>query len=139
MGKLPVAGLSVFCLVAGLTTSLWAGHKRDWMPGTIVAMKSSECGAHVSAGNSVLGTVLGTEGESAKRQVVLCKDYTLRTDSTIYTIRPKKQNADLLPVNAAVEFYIDKDKMKLRRADSTKQQEFMVLAELPATPAKSGN
>lgn len=131
--------VGVLAVVAALATSVWAGHKPDWTPGTIVAMKSSECGAHVSAGNSVLGSVLGTDGESAKRQIVLCKDYTLRTDSTIYTIRPKKQNAELLPVNAAVEFYIDKDKMKLRRAENKKQTEFIVLAEVAANPPKSAN
>ena len=70
---------------------------------------------------------------------MLCKDYTLRTDSTIYTIRPKKQNAELLPVNAAVEFYIDKDKMKLRRAENKKQTEFIVLAEVAANPPKNAN
>ncbi|MGH9541817.1 MAG: hypothetical protein ACRD2H_08025 [Terriglobales bacterium] len=131
--------VGVLAVVAALATSAWAGHKPDWTPGTIVAMKSSECGAHVSAGNSVLGSVLGTDGESAKRQIVLCKDYTLRTDSTIYTIRPKKQDAELLPVNAAVEFYIDKDKMKLRRAENKKQTEFIVLAEVAANPPKNAN
>lgn len=91
--------------------------------GTIVSENSVDC---------------GTKKQGRKEQTdLMCQEYVLRTDTTEYHIRQQKQKDQaMLPLNAPVQFTMNKDKMKLKAGG--KSYEFLVVSEAAATPgAKS--
>lgn len=63
----------------------------------------------------------------------MCQEYVLRTDTMEYHIRqPKQKDQAMLPLNAPVQYTIDKDKMKLKVQG--KSYQFLVVSEAAATP-----
>jgi hypothetical protein len=92
--------------------------------GTVLSQSSATCGE-----------------KKAKKQSfnLLCQQYVVRSGSTDYTVQqPKPEDKKLIPLNTAVEFKLDKSKMKLKA--SGKSFEFMVISQAavnaaPATPA----
>jgi hypothetical protein len=81
--------------------------------GTIVSETSVNCGSK----------------EAHKKSLALvCQEYVVRATSTDYHVRqPKPGNQTIIPINAKVEFNINKDKMKFK-VDG-KSYEYVVVSE----------
>jgi len=87
--------------------------------GTIVSENSVDCGTK-------------KQGHKAETDL-MCQEYVLRTDTMEYHIRqPKQKDQAMLPLNAPVQYTIDKDKMKLKVQG--KSYQFLVVSEAAATP-----
>jgi len=71
------------------------------MAGTIISESSVGC---------------GTKKQSKKESTdLLCQQYTVRTATTEYQIRQAKpSDKAIIPANTAIEFTLDKDKMKFK-------------------------
>jgi hypothetical protein len=110
-----------------------AAKDKPYVSGTITKMSSSDCGYDAKGGNAVVGALIGADSQPHKAQVMLCQDYTLKTDTIIYKIRPKKEHTELLPVNSTVQFRIDRDKMKLHLDGDKHEIEFIVVSQESAT------
>jgi hypothetical protein len=90
--------------------------------GRIVAENSVACGSQVTKNKK------GTTD-------VLCQEYVVRTATTEYHVRQEKPGAQaLIPVNAVVEFTLDKDKMKFKA--NGKKYEYIVVSEAAVPGAK---
>ena len=75
----------------------------------------------------------GTKKQGRKQMDLVCQEYVMRTATTEYHIRqPKQKNQTLLPLNADINFEMDKDKMKFK-ADG-KKFEFLVVSETVMAP-----
>ncbi len=89
--------------------------------GTILSQTSVACGAK----------------KSKKEEInLLCQQYVVRSGSTDYTIRqakPSEQN--LIPLNTAIQFTLDKNKMKFKVNGAS--FEFIVVSQAAASSAAS--
>ena len=87
--------------------------------GTILSQTSVACGAK----------------KSKKEEIdLLCQQYVVRAGTTDYTIRqskPSEQN--LIPLNTAIQFTLDKNKMKFKVNGAS--FEFMVVSQAAASSA----
>ena len=106
------------------TAVVFAGSKPQ--QGTIVSQTSVACGAK----------------KSKKQEIdLLCQQYVVRSGTTDYTIRQAKPSEQpLIPLNTAIEFKLDNNKMKFK-VDG-KSFEFIVISQVAAsspaaTPASS--
>lgn len=110
--------LMLFALFATIAPFGIAGPMQT---GTIVSQTSVTCG----------------EKKSKKQSLDLtCHQYVVRSGSVDYTVQqPKPEDQALIPLNSAVEFKLDKSKMKLKANGSS--FEFKVISQAPAgsTPA----
>jgi len=89
--------------------------------GTIVSESSVDCGSHKS----------GKKDSTA----LLCQQYVVRTATTEYQIRQQKPgDKALIPANTAIEFTLDKAKMKLKA--NGKKYEFLIVGESAITAPK---
>ena len=89
------------------------------LTGTIISENSVDC---------------GTKGNKKHENDLMCQEYVVRTTTTEYHIRqPKQKDQALLPLNAPIEYVIDKDTMKLKV--NGKKYEFVVVSEAAVTPA----
>ena len=88
-------------------------------PGTILSHTSVTCGSK----------------KSKKADIdVLCQQYVLRAGTTDYTIRqPKPSDQTFIPLNTAVQFTLDKSKMKFKV--NGKSLEFLVVGQAAASSA----
>ena len=88
-------------------------------PGTIMSQTSVECGTK----------------KSKKQDIdLMCQQYVVRSGSTDYTIRqakPSEQN--LIPLNTAIQFTLDKNKMKFKVNGTS--FEFIVVSQAAASSA----
>jgi hypothetical protein len=105
--------------VAVLLTAALASAGPKPQPGTVLSQTSVACGAK----------------KSKKQDIdLLCQEYVVRSGSTDYTIRqPKPSDQHLIPLNTAIQFTLDKNKMKFK-VDGT-SFEFIVVSQAPASPA----
>ena len=95
-----------------------AGNKSQ--VGTIISENSVTCGSRV---------------EKKQTVAVLCQEYVVRSLTTDFHVRQMKpSDAVIIPINAAVEFTLDKDKMKLRV--NGKSYEYQVVSEAAAPEPK---
>ena len=97
-------------------TLVQAGNKPQF--GTIISENSVACGSMVE------------KGKKNKQMTVelLCQEYVVRTEGTDYHIRQMKPSEKaLIPVNTAVEFTLDKDKMKFKA--NGKSYEYLIVSE----------
>lgn len=84
--------------------------------GTIVSEQSVNC---------------GSKGSKKKSLDLLCQEYIVHAASTDYHVRQQKPgDQQLVPVNTAVQFYLDKDKMKFKLEG--KSYEYVVVSETAA-------
>jgi hypothetical protein len=85
--------------------------------GTIISENSVDC---------------GSKKQGKKEQMsLMCQEYVVKTATTEYHIRQQKQKDQaMLPLNSAVQFVMDKDKMKLKAQG--KSYEFLVVSEAAA-------
>ena len=94
---LTIVVLSAYLCLAGETPTA----------GTIISMKSVECG-------------------TKKSTPLLCQQYVVRTSSSEYEIRrPKPSEEGILSPNTPIQFTIDKQKMKFKL--NGKKYEFLVV------------
>ena len=109
--------LAVFAALILTTVVASAGPKPQ--SGTILSHTSVACGTK----------------KSKKQDIhLLCQQYVVRSGSTDYTVRqPKPVEQDLIPLNTAVEFKLDKNKMKFK-ANGT-SFEFIVISQAAASSA----
>jgi len=94
-------------------------------PGTIISQTSVACGAK----------------KSKKQDIdLLCQQYLLRSQSSDYTIRqPKPTEQELIPVNTAIQFTLDKNKMKFKANGTSFQFVVISQAAAPSGPATAGS
>jgi hypothetical protein len=91
-----------------------------------------------------LGTILsqtsvpcGTKKSKKQDIELLCQQYVVRSGATDYTIRqPKPEERHLIPLNTAIQFTLDKNKMKFKVSGTS--FEFVVISQAVATSAAAG-
>jgi hypothetical protein len=76
----------------------------------------------------------GTKKSKKQELDLLCQQYVVRSGTTDYTIRqPKPAEQHLIPLNTAIQFTLDKNKMKFK-VDGT-SFEFIVISQAAAASA----
>jgi hypothetical protein len=109
--------LALFTAVLLSATVSSAGPKPQ--PGTVLSQTSVACGAKKSKKQDIY---------------LLCHQYVVRSGATDYTIRqPKPSDQALIPLNTAVQFTLDKSKMKFKV--NGKSLEFLVVGQAAASSA----
>jgi hypothetical protein len=89
--------------------------------GTIISESSVDCGSKTD--------------KHKKTTALLCQEYVVRTSTTDYHVRQQKpSNQALIPVNAGVEFTLNKDKMKFKA--NGKSYDYLVVSESAAGSTK---
>jgi hypothetical protein len=111
----------LFILAATLVLAASATMANEPQAGTIIAENSVACGSQV------------TKNKKGTMELV-CQEYVIRTDTTEYHVRQEKPaDKALIPVNTAVEFTLEKDKMKFKA--NGKKYEYLVVSEAAVTAA----
>ena len=96
----------------------------------------------------VMTALIGTDSGHRKTQELLCQEYVLQTEKTVYRIRPRdEKHPVLLPVGEQAQFRLEKDKMLLRlESADPKEHEYIVVSMQPrsestadATPVKANH
>ena len=110
--------LILCAILAMAATASLAGPKQS---GTVLSQTSVACG----------------EKKSKKQSMnLMCQQYVVRSGSTDYTVQqPKPEDQTLIPLNATVQFTLDKSKMKLKA--NGKSFEFVVVSQAAASSATS--
>jgi hypothetical protein len=86
------------------------------------------------SGNIISHTSVACGTKKSKKQEVdlLCQQYVVRSGTIDYTIRqPKPSEQAIIPLNTAIEFKLDKNKMKFK-VDGT-SFEFIVISQAAAS------
>jgi hypothetical protein len=107
--------------------------EKSYEKGVLLQMESSTCGSAEKASKTIVGEILGTDGEHKNTEVMLCQEYVLQADRVIYRIRPRdEKHPALLPIGENAEFRIEKDKLILRVPESNeKEHEYSVVSITP--------
>ena len=131
--KLVLAGL----LLAALA---YAKEPKPYQSGVLMQMDSVECGYDEKDGQGVVGEMLGTDSPHKKTHALLCQEYTLRSDRTVFHIRPKDdKHPVILPIGGIALFRLEKDRMILRAEDlDGKYREYTVVSIAPRQDYKDG-
>jgi hypothetical protein len=134
MGDLMMKKALIFAGLLLIVVSVQAKEK-SYEKGVLLQMESSPCGSAEKGSKTLVGEILGTDGEHKNTQELLCQEYVLRADRVIYRIRPKDdKHPVLLPIGETAEFRIDKDKLILRVPESNdKEHEYSVVSITPRT------
>lgn len=93
-------------------------------------------GPKPQSGNILSHTSVACGSKKSKKQDVdlLCQQYVLRSGTTDYTIRqPKPSDQNIIPLNTAVQFTLDKNKVKFKV--NGKSFEFIVVGQAAASSA----
>src|SRR5579862_1654296 len=105
-------------IVLGLVSMAYAKEPRHYQSGKLLQMNSVPCGMAEKDAKSFTGELLGTDSSHKKTEEVLCQEYILESETVTYRIRPKDdKHPALLPVGQHAQFFLTKDKMKLRVED----------------------
>jgi hypothetical protein len=90
-------------------------------PGTIISHTSVACGTK----------------KSKKQDIdLLCQQYVVRSGATDYTIcQPKPAEQELIPLNSAIQFTLDKSKIKFKPNGTSFQFLIISQAAAPSGPA----
>ncbi len=130
----------MLCAVLGLATAAYAKDPKTYQSGKLLQMDSVACGTAEKDNKSFAGEMLGTDSGSKKTQQLLCQEYVLQGEKVNYRIRPRdEKHPMLLPVGSEAQFRIEKDKMKLRMEDTTKEFEYIVVSMTPRTDSTSAD
>jgi hypothetical protein len=130
--------LIMLALAASSVTLCQGKEHSDYQKGTLLQMDSSSCGYAEKDGKTLVGQIVGTDGQHKKTQEVLCQEYVLQGERIVYRIRPKDdKHPVLLPVGEAAQFRIHRDKMILRVPESDgKEREYLVISMTPRTESR---
>jgi hypothetical protein len=131
--------LLIMLVLAGCGAML--GHAKehsDYQKGTLLQMDSSSCGYAEKDGKTLVGQIVGTDGQHKNTKEVLCQEYVLQGERIVYRIRPKDdKHPVLLPVGETAQFRIHKDKMIVRVPESDgKEREYLVISMTQRTEAR---
>jgi hypothetical protein len=110
---------------------------RFYEKGTLVEMKSVECGVD-ARGAEGIGGVLGVDdSQHTKSRQMLCQEYLLRGDRMDYKIRPKEEkHPALLPIGQQAEFRIQKGRMHVLVPElDNREREYIVVSVTQRTEA----
>jgi len=91
-------------------------------------------GPKAQSGNILSHTSVACGTKKSKKQDIdlLCQQYVVRSGTTDYTIRqPKPSEQPIIPLNTAIEFKLDNNKMKFK-VDG-KSFEFIVISQAAAS------
>jgi len=132
----PTIVLAVLCL-----SLAYAKDRPVAQSGTLLQMDSVECGADEKSGKSLAGEMLGTDSAHQKVHTLLCQEYLLQSERTLFRIRPKDdKHPVLLPVGEKAQFHIEKDRMKLRVEDlDDKERDYVVVSMPPRSEASTAD
>jgi hypothetical protein len=126
----------MLCAVLGLATAAYAKDPKTYQTGKLLQMESVTCGTAEKDNKSFAGEIIGTDSGSKKTQQLLCQEYVLQGERVVYHIRPRdEKHPALLAVGGMAQFRLEKDKMKMRMEDSTKELEYVVVSMTPRTDA----
>lgn len=104
--------LKTLTLATGILSSFTILAANTPTAGTIVSEKSVECGTK-------------NKGKKSSTEI-MCQEYVVHAGTTEYQIRqPKPSDQAIIPANSAIEFTIDKDKMKFKL--NGKSYEFLIV------------
>jgi len=131
----------MLCIVLGLASVAYAREPKPYQTGTLLQMDSVQCGMAEKEGKSFAGEMLGTDSGSKKTKEVLCQEYVLQAERTIYRIRPRdEKHPILLPVGERAQFRLDKDKLLLRVEDlDNKDREYIVVSMTPRSDSSAAD
>lgn len=123
----------MLCGLLGVACAVYAKEPKPYQTGKLLQMDSVTCGTAEKDAKSFTGEVLGTDSGSKKTQEVLCQEYVLQSERTIFRIRPRdEKHPVLLPVGEMAQFRLEKDKMLLRVEDlDNKEREYFVVSMTP--------
>src|SRR5215471_2906279 len=96
----------------------------------VVAVGSTSAEPKPQAGVVLSHTSVACGTKKSKKQDIdlMCQQYVVRSGTTDYTIRqPKPDEQHLIPLNTAIQFVLDKNKMKFK-VDGTSFQ-FIVISQ----------
>ena len=129
------------CVVLGLAALAYAREPKPYQTGKLLQMDSVRCGTAEKDAKSVAGEIIGTDSGTRRTQELLCQEYVLQSDKTIFHIRPRdEKHPALLPVGDQAQFRLEKDKMLLRVEDlDNKEREYIVVSMTPRTDASSAD
>ena len=129
------------CVVLGLASVAFAKEPKPYQTGKLLQMDSVPCGTAEKQSNSIAGEMLGTDSGNKKTQQVLCQEYVLQGEKTIYHIRPRdEKHPALLPVGDQAQFRLEKNKMLLRVIDlDNREREYAVVSMTPRSDASTAD
>jgi len=93
-------------------------------------------GPKPQSGNILSHTSVACGAKKSKKQDIdlLCQQYVVRSGTTDYTIRqPKPSEQAIIPLNTAIQFTLDKNKVKFKV--NGKSYEFIVTGQAAASSA----
>jgi hypothetical protein len=124
--------LLVLALTLSVTTA-YAKEPKAYQSGKLLQMDSVNCGVDEKDAKSFTGEMIGTDSGHKRTQELLCQEYVLQTDKTIYRIRPRdEKHPVLLPVGEQAQFRLEKDKMLVRvEYLDSKEREYIVVSMAP--------
>lgn len=99
-----------------------------------ICVTVAAAGPEPQSGNILSHTSVACGTKKSKKQDIdlLCQQYIVRSGTTDYTIRqPKPSEQAIIPLNTAIEFKLDKNKMKFK-VDG-KSFEFIVISQAAAS------
>jgi hypothetical protein len=116
-----------------LATTAVAKEPKAYQSGRLLQMDSVNCGVDEKDAKSFAGEVIGTDSGHKQTQELLCQEYVLQTDQTIYRLRPRDaKHSVLLPIGEQAQFRLAKDKLLLRvQALDSKEREYIVVSMTP--------
>lgn len=126
--------LSTVLLLAALGSG-YAKQPQHYQSGKLLEMSSVPCGMAEKDAKTLTGELLGTDSSHKKTEELLCQEYVLETETVTFRVRPKDdKHPVLLPVGQQAQFYLLKDKMKLRVEDlDNKERDYVVVSMIPRT------
>jgi hypothetical protein len=131
----------ILSVALGLASAAFAKEAKPYQTGKLLQMDSVPCGTAEKQSNSIAGEMLGTDSGSKKTQQVLCQEYVLQSEKTMYHIRPRdEKHPVLLPVGDQAQFRLEKNKMLLRVIDlDNKEREYTVVSMTPRSDASTAD
>ena len=102
----------------------------------LVAPRGAVAGPKPQPGTIVSHTSVACATKKSGKQTtdLLCQEYLVRSSTTDYTIRqPKPEEQELIPINSAIQFTLDKNKMKFKV--NGKSFQFVVISQSAASSA----
>lgn len=120
-------------ILLGMSTAAFAKGPHHYQSGKLLQMNSVPCGMAEKDAQTLTGELLGTDSSHKKTEEVLCPEYVLEGETVTYRIRPKDdKHPALLPVGQHAQFFLEKDKMKLRVEDlDDKDRDYIVVSMMP--------
>jgi hypothetical protein len=131
----------MLCVVLALASAAYAKEPKPYQTGKLMQMDSVRCGTAEKDAKSVAGEIIGTDSGTRKTEELLCQEYVLQTEDTVFHIRPRdEKHPVLLPVGDQAQFRFEKDKMLLRVEDlDNKERVYTVVSMTPRTDSSSAD